>query len=414
MQEAGRRGRHADADGHAGTRYVLPCSSGPTARRGIKASLDRAEEIGCDAVQLFAQSPRAWRLPDHDPADLKRFRERLEAGRDRGALVHALYLVNLATPNDDIYEKSASTLCKTVDAASAIGASGRLPRRLAPGRRLRGRAGAGRARDASGRSSAAQGDTWLLMENSAGTGNTIGRSIDELATIFDRLDGHPRLGVCLDSCHLFVSGVDVTDPKAYAAGCSTLDKAIGLDRLRALHVNDSQAPFDSNRDRHANVGEGEIGEQLGVFLAHPAVQGLPAVLETAGKRRPPPRRRGHPGPARPARPLDEAKPKRRWAKRAGQSRGDAPGVTPRQASARLPSGTCPLGHRRPGPAACLPPVSLLRKSARVGHDRADYVTSGRERRLLGARRANTRKLGRSSGSSKNSGLTQPSASPFAS
>jgi deoxyribonuclease-4 len=249
---------------------------------GIKAALDRAEAIGCDAVQLFAQSPRAWRFPDHDPADLEAFRDRLAKGPVTAALVHALYLVNLATPNDEIYEKSATTLCKTVGAASRIGASVVFHvgshlgagfeeglKRVLPAMKL--------ALDQC------EGDTWLLMENSAGTGNTIGRSVDELETIFHRLDGHPRLGVCLDSCHLFVSGCDVRDPEAYAAVLDSLDKAIGLDRLRWLHVNDSQAPFNSNRDRHANVGEGEIGEQLGVFLAHPAVQGLPAVLETAGR-----------------------------------------------------------------------------------------------------------------------------------
>ena len=124
--------------------------------------------------------------------------------------------------------------------------------------------------------------TWLLMENSAGAGGTIGRSIDELATIFERLDGHPRLGVCLDSCHLYVSGVDVTDPAALDALLDEVDSTIGLDRLRALHVNDSAAPLGSNRDRHANIGEGLLGEQLGVFLGHPRLQGLPAVLETAG------------------------------------------------------------------------------------------------------------------------------------
>ena len=249
---------------------------------GIKAALDRAEAIGCDAVQLFAQSPRAWRFPDHDPADLKAFRERLEAGPVRAALIHSLYLINLATPNDEIYEKSAVTLCKTVGAASAIGASVVFHvgshlgagfdeglKRVVPAMKL--------ALDQC------EGDTWLLMENSAGTGNTIGRSVDELATIFDRLDGHPRLGICLDSCHLFVSGCDVRDPDAYGSVLDSVDAAIGLDRLRALHVNDSQAPFNSNRDRHANVGHGEIGEQLGVFLAHPAVQGLPAVLETEGR-----------------------------------------------------------------------------------------------------------------------------------
>jgi deoxyribonuclease-4 len=120
------------------------------------------------------------------------------------------------------------------------------------------------------------------MENSAGAGGTIGRSIDELATIYERLDRHPRLGVCLDSCHLYVSGVDVTDAAALDALLDELDGAIGLDRLRALHVNDSAAPLGSNRDRHANIGEGLLGEQLGVFLANPRLQGLPAVIETAG------------------------------------------------------------------------------------------------------------------------------------
>ncbi|MGZ4390446.1 MAG: deoxyribonuclease IV, partial [Gaiellaceae bacterium] len=125
-------------------------------------------------------------------------------------------------------------------------------------------------------------ETWLLIENSAGAGGTIGRSIEELAVLHERLDQHPRLGVCLDSCHLFVSGVDVTDAAALDACLDELDASIGLDRLRALHVNDAAAPLGSNRDRHANIGEGLMGEQLGVFLANPRLQGLPAVLETAG------------------------------------------------------------------------------------------------------------------------------------
>jgi len=120
------------------------------------------------------------------------------------------------------------------------------------------------------------------MENSAGAGGTIGRSIAELATINERLGGHPRLGVCLDSCHLYVSGVDVTDSAALDACLDEVDSTIGLDRLRALHVNDSAAPFASNRDRHANILEGELGEKLGVFLSNARLQGLPAVLETAG------------------------------------------------------------------------------------------------------------------------------------
>jgi deoxyribonuclease-4 len=122
----------------------------------------------------------------------------------------------------------------------------------------------------------------LLIENSAGAGGTIGRSIDELAAIFDAVGRHERLGVCLDSCHLFVSGVDVTDPTVMEALLEDLDKRIGLDRLRALHANDAKAPLGSNRDRHDNIGDGLIGEGLGVFLAHPKLQSLPVVLEVPG------------------------------------------------------------------------------------------------------------------------------------
>jgi deoxyribonuclease-4 len=124
--------------------------------------------------------------------------------------------------------------------------------------------------------------TWLLMENTAGAGGTIGRSVEELALVFDLLDGHSRLGVCLDSCHLYVSGCDVTDESVLDSVLDELDGSIGLDRLRALHVNDAKAPLGSNLDRHDNVGEGVLGEKLGVFLGHARLQGLPAVLEVPG------------------------------------------------------------------------------------------------------------------------------------
>jgi deoxyribonuclease-4 len=125
--------------------------------------------------------------------------------------------------------------------------------------------------------------TWLLMENSAGAGGTIGRSIDELAVLFEAMQRHERLGVCLDSCHLYVSGVDVTDPATMEAVLAELDERIGLDRLRALHANDAKAPLGSNRDRHENIGEGLIGEGLGVFLGHPKLQHLPVLLEVPGE-----------------------------------------------------------------------------------------------------------------------------------
>jgi deoxyribonuclease IV len=249
---------------------------------GIKRAADRAAEIGADAVQLFAQSPRMWRFPEHAEADLARFRERRAEAGIGAVLVHALYLCNLATPDEVIYGKSVATMRATVDAACAIEADGvvfHVGSHLGAGLEAGLERCVPALRDVLERCS---GSTWLLLENSAGAGGTIGRSIDELALIVDALERHPRLGICLDSCHLYVSGVDVGDADAWSATLTEVDERIGLDRLRALHVNDAAAALGSNRDRHANVLAGELGERLGAFLAHPSVQGLPALMETPG------------------------------------------------------------------------------------------------------------------------------------
>ena len=248
---------------------------------GVKKALDNAVGMGAEAVQLFVQSPRTWRFPNHDPADLEAFRSKRETA-GLPALVHALYLVNLAAPDDVIYSKSVETMCATVDAACAIDADAVI---FHLGSHLGAGFETGLERVVPALEQVldhCNERTWLLVENSAGAGGTIGRSIDELAAVVDALGRHERLGVCLDSCHLFVSGVDVTDPTVMNALLEDLDARIGLDRLRALHANDAKAPLGSNLDRHDNIGAGLIGEGLGVFLAHPKLQGLPAVLEVPG------------------------------------------------------------------------------------------------------------------------------------
>jgi deoxyribonuclease IV len=248
---------------------------------GIKKALDKGAAIGADTVQLFVQSPRTWRFPNHDPADLASFRTKREEA-DVPVFVHALYLVNLGAPDDEIYAKSVETMRSTMDAACAIDAEGvvfHVGSHLGAGFE----AGLERVVPAMGQVLERSNErTWLLMENSAGAGGTIGRSLDELAVIFDALDGHKRLGICLDSCHLFVSGIDVTDRSALDDLLKDLDKRIGLDRLRLLHANDAKAPLGSNRDRHDNIDDGLMGEGLGVFLAHPKLQSLPALLEVPG------------------------------------------------------------------------------------------------------------------------------------
>jgi deoxyribonuclease-4 len=250
---------------------------------GVKAAPERAQAIGADALQLFVQSPRAWRFPDHDPAVLASYPKRAREAGIQSTLVHAIYLCNFASPDDVIYDKSVSTLRSTVDAACAIEADGVV---FHVGSHLGAGLDAGLERVVPALEQVldrCSDTTWLLVENAAGTGATIGRSLEELATIVDRLDRHPRLGVCLDSCHLWASGYDITDAGAFDALLDEFDRRIGLDRLRALHVNDSQTPLGSNRDRHANVGEGLIGDKLSVFLGNARLQELPAVVETEGQ-----------------------------------------------------------------------------------------------------------------------------------
>jgi deoxyribonuclease IV len=250
---------------------------------GVKAAPERAREIGADALQLFVQSPRAWRFPNHDPDVLASFSGRARDAGIKYALVHAIYLCNIASPDDELYEKSVSTLRSTMDTACAIGADGvvfHVGSHLGSGFEM----GLERVLPALDKIlERCQDETWLLIENSAGTGGTIGRSIEELAVLVDRAGRHPRLGICLDSCHLWASGYEVTDAAAWDAVLDEVDERIGLDRLRALHVNDSATALGSNRDRHANILEGEMGKKLGVFLANQRLQELPALLEVPGQ-----------------------------------------------------------------------------------------------------------------------------------
>ena len=249
---------------------------------GIWQAIDRAEAIGCDAVQVFTQSPRMWRPTNHTPEAVARFRERREEAGIASVVCHALYLVNLASPDPVVYEKSVGAMRASLEAAEAIGAEGVF---FNVGSHLGAGLEAGLERVVPALQELlvlTTDDLWLLMENSAGAGGTIGRSTGELAAVYDALGHHPRLGVCIDSCHWYVSGIDVTDAAVLAAAVSELDDRIGLDRLRCLHVNDSKAGLGSNRDRHDAIGAGLLGDGLRTFLRHPAFGHLPAILETPG------------------------------------------------------------------------------------------------------------------------------------
>jgi deoxyribonuclease IV len=223
-----------------------------------------------------------WRATEHTPEQVARFRRRREEAGIGSVVCHALYLVNLASPDRTVHSKSVTAMRATLETADAIGAEAVV---VHPGSHL----GAGldvgleRAVPALRELLGLTTDRlWLLLENSAGAGGTIGRSLDELGALVDAVDRHPRLGVCLDSCHLWASGTDVTAPASLDAAIAELDDRVGLDRLRCLHVNDAASALGSNVDRHASVGRGLMGRRIDVFLAHPAFQELPAILETPG------------------------------------------------------------------------------------------------------------------------------------
>jgi len=251
-----------------------------SAAGGISKAIDRIEEIGGNAVQVFTQSPRMWRPTQHAPEELERFRTRRREARVRHVSCHALYLVNLASRDRAIRKKSFEALRATMETAREIEADAVV---FHVGSHLGyGFADALKAvtRALHKLLELTTDELWLCLENAAGAGGTIGRSVSELAALCDALDGHERLGVCLDSCHWWASGVDVTDAETLDQALEELDSQIGLERLRVLHVNDSKSALGSNRDRHDVVARGVLGNGLATFLGHPAFRDLPAVLET--------------------------------------------------------------------------------------------------------------------------------------
>jgi len=250
---------------------------------GIDTAIGRAEGIGANAIQVFTQSPRMWRPTAHTPEAVARFHARRKQARIRSVVCHATYLINLAATDDTTYARSVKALAQTVETAHLIGGEGVI---FHVGSHL------GRGLDAALHQiipalqvvcgERPDDGPWLLLENSAGHQGTIGVSLEELELILDELGRPARVGLCLDTCHLFASGIEIRTITAVDELVDEVDSRFGLERLRCLHVNDSKMKFDSQRDRHANLGEGEIGDGLSVILGCPRLQGLPAVMETPG------------------------------------------------------------------------------------------------------------------------------------
>jgi deoxyribonuclease IV len=252
---------------------------------GLANAVGRGEERGCESIQIFNQSPRMWRPTKYGEEDFAAFREAIDGSGVEAVIIHAVYLINCASRDKELRKKSRDSLTHALRIGDAIGAAGVV---LHPGSQKDEPLAPSIKRAAKTISSALK-DTdscRLLLEQTAGHKGLLARDFDQVADLIDGAGGDKRLGLCLDSCHMFVQGYDITDEAHLAEVLDEADAKVGIDRLGAVHVNDAAAPLGSCRDRHANIGEGEMGKKgLAAFLSEPRFEGLPATLETPGPKK---------------------------------------------------------------------------------------------------------------------------------
>lgn len=247
---------------------------------GLPKAVERGVEIGAECIQIFNQSPRMWRPTAYTEDDFAAFRQAMQDSPIGAVLIHAVYLLNCASEDPEIRSKTLASLIQSLRVGAGIGAVGVV---LHPGSAKTGHVGQAiaRAGEVIAEALAETEGCALHLEDTAGAGGTLGRSFEELAALIEAAGGEPRIGLCLDSCHLLASGYDVTTAEGLAETLARCDEVVGLERLHSLHLNDSMTPLGSNRDRHAVPGEGELGRQgLALFVNEPRFGGLPVVLET--------------------------------------------------------------------------------------------------------------------------------------
>ena len=244
--------------------------------------VDRCGEIGAEAIQIFASAPQSWRPHSHTDEAIALLKAHAGESEIGPVFVHGIYLINLAAENPEHVEKSVASLAAALRFCEGAGALGTIfhvgshkgagfdavkPRIVAA------------MRDALDR---APGESWLVLENSAGAGNTLAAKFAEIGELI-RETGSDRVKVCLDTCHAFASGYDIAEPAGVEAMIEEFERLIGIDRLVAVHANDSKGPLLSGKDRHENIGEGYIG--IGGFrtiMSHPAFRDVPFLLEVPG------------------------------------------------------------------------------------------------------------------------------------
>jgi deoxyribonuclease IV len=249
---------------------------------GVANAVHRGVDVGCHAIQIFNQNPRAWKPREYPPEEIEAFHAAMDGSDVDVLLIHAVYLLNTASDDAEIRAKSLTSLISSLRAGKELGAHAVV---LHPGSAKQGDVGEAIKRaGATIKEALDESETCPLhLENTAGSGATLGRSFSELQAIIEAAGGDDRIGICLDSCHLFASGYDIRTAEGLTTTLDECVEKVGMDRLGSLHLNDSKTPLGSNVDRHADVGQGELGpDGCAVFLSEPRFDALPLVLETPG------------------------------------------------------------------------------------------------------------------------------------
>lgn len=255
---------------------------------GVSTAFPRAAELGCDALQVFVKNANAWRAKPLPAAEIDAFRAAHGGTPGPSApaplplVAHAGYLINLCSPKPDVHEKSQAALIDELERCTSLGVPGLV---LHPGAHLgtgedAGIDGIARALDAV-HAALPGASARVLLENTAGQGTVLGSRLEQLAAIVARVDAPERVGICLDTCHAFAAGYDLRSDEGYAAFVDEVARTVTLERVAAVHLNDSRFGLDSHKDRHASIGEGELGrEAFARWLADPRWGDVPMVLET--------------------------------------------------------------------------------------------------------------------------------------
>lgn len=253
---------------------------------GPVQAFERGHTATCDAIQIFTKSNRQWRAKPLSEEDIGAWHERMSAEKASGGIfpvvAHASYLINIASPKEETWQKSLDALKIEVERCEALGVPYLA---LHPGSHLKAGEEVGLtniARALSRLHAETPGfETMVCLEGMAGQGTNLGGTFEQLAWLLEHTNAGERLGICLDSCHLYSAGFDVRAPDGYAQTMEAFNRIIGLERLKVIHLNDSMHELGSRRDRHAHIGEGSIGlEGFRNFVNDPRLTDLPGLLET--------------------------------------------------------------------------------------------------------------------------------------